>query len=174
MFLFLRSCLAVWAHVYVASATCPKWDAEQQQGNHQHQQQQQQHSICKNAARISIIECVVQLGVSISAKWCFQPVYVWVRPWYLQSLRLTVCQFLITITFFSRMYVAVSYRRNHGFASTNDAKETVAARTASSSIDVHEAGTSLASILGSQHEFPSYSSRLCPSKEVSSSGTNGW
>ncbi|KAL5401663.1 hypothetical protein PMIN04_013085, partial [Paraphaeosphaeria minitans] len=91
IFVFLRSCLTGWAHVYIAVATCPnldsleyksrsavllystllpaaKSDVEKQQSN-----RQQQHPICRNAARVSMIECVALLGVSISAKWCFDP-----------------------------------------------------------------------------------------------------
>ncbi|KAF9733825.1 hypothetical protein PMIN01_08168 [Paraphaeosphaeria minitans] len=156
IFVFIRSCLTGWAHVYIAVATCPNLDSleyksrsavllystllpaaksgvEKQQSN-----RQQQHPICRNAARVSMIECVALLGVSISAKWCFDPCYV---------------LFLIVTTISSRMYVAVKYYKNHGLNAMNDAKdEAVAARKASSasSADVHEAGTSLASIPSSQ------------------------
>ncbi|KAL5427617.1 hypothetical protein PMIN06_012871 [Paraphaeosphaeria minitans] len=171
IFVFLRSYLAAWAHIYIAIETHPdtkslkkksffavlfyitclpvgldsaKWDVEQQRRD------QQQHVVCKNAARVSIIECVVLLGVSISAKWWFDPAYVSVRPWSPQTLRLTDCRFLITLTIYSRMYVAVSYYENHGLGSMNGKA------SSASAADVHKAGTSLASIASSHHDCSSW------------------
>ncbi|KAF9730260.1 hypothetical protein PMIN01_12193 [Paraphaeosphaeria minitans] len=118
--------------LYSTLLPAAKSDVEKQQSN------QQQHPICRNAARVSMIECVALLGVSISAKWCFDPCYV---------------LFLIVTTISSRMYVGVKYYKNHGLNAMNDAKdEAVAARKASSasSAHVHEAGISLASIPSSQ------------------------
>lgn len=111
MFVFLRFCLAAWAYVFVMLRTHPHpkglnklnknfyfavlvYLSTRQQNDKQLDTKPEiamYHLVSKNAARVSMIEFVVFLGVLVSAKWCFSPSYVSVRPWSRQTLLLINC-----------------------------------------------------------------------------------